>query len=119
MLTEPVGRLLGARVLGDSDLIDDYVPKWNDTGVDGQLIAGSAYGLIASTATLSPQFYVHLAQAPGVTTEVPDDHAERAVFITTGAVELAGATYAVGRMLMLGTGTFRLRAVEASTSLDP
>src|SRR5690606_12299540 len=33
-------------------------PKWSDAGVNGQLMAGSAYGLAAGTETPSPLFYV-------------------------------------------------------------
>ncbi len=49
----------------------DDLPQWSDGGVHGQLIAGSAYGLTARTATHSPQFYAHLYVAPGATAEVP------------------------------------------------
>ena len=88
------------------------VPQWNESGVHGQLIAGSAYGLTARTPTQSPQFYAHLSMAPGATAELPTGHAERAVYIATGAVELGGATFGAGRMLVLGAGASRLGATE-------
>lgn len=89
----------------------DDLPQWSEGGVHGQLIAGSAYGLTARTATHSPQFYAHLDMAPGATAEVPTGHAERAVYIATGAVELDGVTFGAGRMLVLGEGASRLQAV--------
>ena len=92
----------------------DDLPQWSEGGVHGQLIAGSAYGLAASTATHSPQFYAHLDMAPGATAEVPTGHAERALYIATGAVELGGTTFGAGRMLVLGANASRLRAVEHS-----
>lgn len=98
-----------------SHLEGDDVPQWHEGGVHGQLIAGSAYGLTARTATHSPQFYVHLALTAGATAEIPNGHAERAVYIATGAVELDGLTYGAGKMLVLGAGASRLRAVEASS----
>jgi redox-sensitive bicupin YhaK (pirin superfamily) len=92
----------------------DDLPQWSDSGVHGQLIAGSAYGLTARTATHSPQFYAHLDMVPGATAEVPTGHAERALYIATGAVELGGVTFGAGRMLVLRADASRLRAVEHS-----
>lgn len=92
----------------------DDLPQWSDGGVHGQLIAGSAYGVTAGTATHSPQFYAHLDMEPGATAEIPTGHAERAMYIATGAVELDGVTYGAGKMLVLGKGASWLRAVELS-----
>jgi redox-sensitive bicupin YhaK (pirin superfamily) len=93
----------------------DDLPQWSDGGVRGQLIAGSAYGLTACTATHSPQFYAHLDMARGATAGLPTGHAERALYIATGAVELGGVTYSAGRMLVLGADASWLRAVEHSS----
>lgn len=90
------------------------LPQWSDGGVHGQLIAGSAWGLTAGTGTHSPQFYAHLDMAPGATAEVPTGHAERAVYIATGRVELGGVIFGAGKMLVLGEKASRLRAVEQS-----
>lgn len=92
----------------------DDLPQWSDDGVHGQLIAGSAYGLTAGTATHSPQFYAHLDMAPGATAELPAGYAERAAYVATGAVELGGVVYGAGRMLVFGRNASRLRAVERS-----
>lgn len=92
----------------------DDLPQWDEGGVHGQLIAGSAYGLTAGAATHSPQFYAHLDMAPGATAEIPTHHRERAVYVATGMVELGGVTYGAGKMLVLGTDASRLRAVERS-----
>ncbi|GGD40113.1 pirin family protein [Aureimonas glaciei] len=54
------------------------LPQWNEAGLVGQLIAGSAYGLTAGTQTHSPLFYAHLDMGPGATAEVPHGHSERA-----------------------------------------
>jgi redox-sensitive bicupin YhaK (pirin superfamily) len=90
------------------------LPKWSDAGVNGQLIAGSAYGLTAGAETHSPLFYAHLDMAPGATAEIPGGHKERAIYIATGAVELNGTRYEKGRMLVLGSAASRLRALEHS-----
>jgi redox-sensitive bicupin YhaK (pirin superfamily) len=91
------------------------LPQWNDAGVHGQLIAGSAYGLTAKTQTHSPLFYVHLDMDPGATAEIPGSHKERALYIATGAVELDGKRYESGRMLVLDAAAPRVRALERST----
>jgi redox-sensitive bicupin YhaK (pirin superfamily) len=91
------------------------LPQWEDAGVTGQLIAGSAYGLTAGAQTLSPLFYAHLDMIAGATAEVPGDCAERAIYIASGVVELDGGRYEAGRMLVLGKAASRVRALEKST----
>ena len=90
------------------------LPQWNEAGVVGQLIAGSAYGLTAGAETHSPLFYAHLDMAAGSTAEIPSGHKERALYIATGAVELDGKRYQAGRMLVLGSAASRVRASEHS-----
>lgn len=91
------------------------LPQWNDGGVIGQLIAGSAYGLTAGTKTHSPLFYAHLDMSPGATAEIPSDHKERALYIATGAIEMDGIRYDAGRMLVLGAAASRVLASERSS----
>src|SRR5690606_33123940 len=90
------------------------LPQWEDAGVVGQLIAGSAYGLTASARTHSPLFYAHLDMAAGATAEIPDGYEERALYIATGAVEFDGVRYESGRMLVLGSSASQVRALERS-----
>ncbi len=90
------------------------LPKWSDAGVNGQLIAGSAYGLTADVQTHSPLFYAHLDMALGSTAEIPSGHRERALYIVSGAVELDGARHEGGRMLVLGANASRVRALARS-----
>lgn len=91
------------------------LPQWNDAGVHGQLIAGSAYGLTAAARTHSPLFYAHLDLEPGATAEIPGGYAERAAYVATGAIELDGARYEAGRMLVLGHDASRFTASERAT----
>lgn len=91
------------------------LPQWNERGVVGQLIAGSAYGLTAGTKTHSPLFYAHLDMAKDASAEVPSKQKERAVYVAAGAVEVDGIRHEAGRMLVLGGVTSRVRAVEQST----
>lgn len=91
------------------------LPQWNEAGVVGQLIAGSAYGLTASATTHSPLFYAHLNMASGATAEIPGGHRERALYIATGAVELDGKRYEAGKMLVLASVASRVLALEQSS----
>lgn len=91
------------------------LPHWSDAGVEGHLIAGSAYGLTAAARTHSPLFYAHLEMVPGAVAEIPDDFSERALYVATGAVECDGARYEAGKMLVLGKGASKLRATEQAT----
>ena len=91
------------------------LPQWTDGGVTGHLIAGSAYGLTAGAKTHSPLFYAHLDMAPGAEAEIPGGHAERALYIATGAVEVDGRRFAAGQMLVVDAAASRVRAAEWST----
>lgn len=91
------------------------LPQWKDAGVRGHLIAGSAYGLTAGAKTFSPLFYAHLDMAPGATAEIPSGYTERALYLAAGAVELDGARYDTGKMLVLGARASSFRASEQST----
>jgi len=92
----------------------DDLPQWEDGGVTGQLIAGSAYGLTAGAKTHSPQFYAHLAMEAGATAEIPGGYSERALYIATGSVEVGGTCYDAGKMLVLGAEASCVRALERS-----
>jgi len=90
------------------------LPHWSEGGIEGHLIAGSAYGLTAAARTHSPLFYAHLDMTAGATAEIPGGYSERALYIATGAVEVEGARFEAGRMLILGAGASRVRAAETS-----
>jgi hypothetical protein len=91
------------------------LPAWNDGGVAGHLIAGSAYGLTAGVRTHSPLFYAHLEMEPGAVAEVPDQHQERALYIAAGAIEIHGERYEAGQMVVLDAGSSHFKAKSHST----
>ena len=93
----------------------DDLPQWEEAGVKGHLIAGSAYGLIAGASTNSPLFYAHLDMAPGATAEIPSGHSERALYVAAGEVEVEGRTYGAGKMLVVGADASRVRAIAPAT----
>lgn len=91
------------------------LPAWEDGGVEGRLIAGSAWGLTAEVETFSPLFYAHLEVAPGARFALPADHPERALYVATGAIEHDGRRYEAGQMLVLGPGDADFQAPETAT----
>lgn len=91
------------------------LPFWDDGGVRGHLIAGSAYGLTSKARTHSPLFYAHLEMKAGATAEIPGGHSERAVYVATGSLELGDRTLNAGQMAVVTADAGALRALEAST----
>jgi len=91
------------------------LPHWQDGGVTGRLIAGSAYGLEAGVETHSPLFYAHLDLNTGAHAEIPSGHAERAIYIVDGAIELGGTCFYSGQMLVLSREATHFRATEPSS----
>jgi redox-sensitive bicupin YhaK (pirin superfamily) len=80
------------------------LPEFHASGVTMRLIAGSAYGRQAPTSVFSPMFYLAVELEPDAMLELPDGHAERAVYVVEGEIEVAGETHAVGRMLLFEEG---------------
>jgi hypothetical protein len=91
------------------------LPQWSDAGVHGRLIAGTAYGLSAGVRIHSPLFYVHLEMEPDRTAEIPRDHAERAIYIAAGAIEIEGERFGAGKMIVIDAGASRMQAMVHST----
>jgi len=60
--------------------------------------------LRAAVKTHSPLFYAHAVLEAGARLALPRDHAERAVFLVSGAAEADGHTIAPGQMAVFSTG---------------
>jgi redox-sensitive bicupin YhaK (pirin superfamily) len=80
------------------------LPEFHASGVTMRLIAGSAYGRQAPTSVFSPMFYLAVELEPDATLELPDEHAERALYVVEGEIEAAGETHTAGRMLLFEEG---------------
>lgn len=93
----------------------DDLPVWQDGGVRGRMIAGSAFGLSAKVRTHSPLFYAHLEMTDGARAALPDDHPERAAYVASGAIECEGQRFAAGDMLVLARGAVSLSASGPAT----
>ena len=82
------------------------IPKLTRPGAQLAVIAGTAYGARSPITVLSPTLYVHAQLAAGARLDVDDEHAERAVYVVTGAVSLGdgGREYGEGTLLVLREG---------------
>jgi len=80
------------------------LPVADEAGLRLRLIAGEAWGLRSPVATASPLFYADAVLAPGAVVPLPDGHDERAAYVMTGSVTLAGDTHEAGRMLVFRAG---------------
>lgn len=94
------------------------LPVLEDTGVCVRLIAGSAYGQEAAVATFSATLYADASMAAGRNLPLPDEHAERAVYVLDGEVEIAGERFAENRLLVFRPGDrITLRAMRPARFL--
>ena len=76
----------------------DDLPSYESGGLFARLIAGEAHGARARVATHSPMFYIHWALTAGTRAALPTGHAERAIYVVEGQVEVDGQILTAGRM---------------------
>ena len=87
-------------------------------GVRLRVIAGSLAGARSPVQTLSAQMYVDAQLQPGATLELDNEHAERGIFISTGALQIDGQNIAAGQLLVLhGARTVRAHAPSGARLL--
>ncbi|HKO88044.1 MAG TPA: pirin family protein [Burkholderiales bacterium] len=80
------------------------LPIIEEDGSQTRIIAGEAYGAKAAVAVYSPLFYVHCRLQSGAGLSVPKEYSERAVYVVSGAVQVANERLAAGEMAVFGTG---------------
>jgi len=66
--------------------------------------------------THSPMFYIHWEMQPGAVTSLPSGHAERAIFVVEGEVEVDHQTFGPGQMVVFTKGSDPvLKAITKAT----
>lgn len=93
----------------------ESLPAWTELGLRGRMIAGAAEGMDAGVNVRSPLFYMHWEMVAGASRFVPGEHSERAVYLTSGAIEVSGQALKPGQMAVLGKGDVRVTAEAPST----
>jgi redox-sensitive bicupin YhaK (pirin superfamily) len=89
--TEPAFVHYGAAVL----------PLVETPGARCRVIAGEAWGARSPVRTLSPLVYAELKLAAGASSDLPDQHEQRALFVIGGSVDVAGVRLDAGQMALL------------------
>jgi len=77
------------------------LPTFDEDGARGRLIAGTAYGAMSTVPVHSPMFYLHWDLAPGARITLPEQHAERALYVASGEVDVAGHPLREGQMAVV------------------
>lgn len=80
------------------------LPFLRDGGAEARLILGTAYGETSPVTMPSETFYLDVILQPGARFPMPDDHEDRGIYITQGAIEVAGDVFEAGRMLVFRPG---------------
>jgi redox-sensitive bicupin YhaK (pirin superfamily) len=89
---------------GRSHLGADELPRITGDGKTVRIIMGSLYGQTSPAAFPHPSFYAEAVLAPGAVLPLDPDYDERAVFIVSGEIDIAGETFAAGRLLVFHPG---------------
>ncbi len=97
------------------DVVD--LPEWrSDVGdVHFRLVAGEAWGRQSPVAVRSRMLCVDVQLQAGAQIEIPVEHAERALQIVEGAVDVDGQHLPTHAMIVLGEGAIaRVTAIEST-----
>lgn len=84
---------------GISDL-----PRIEGEGKRVRIIMGHAYGAHSPAAFPHPCYYAEAVLAPGAVLPLDPDYDERAVYIASGEVDIAGQRFEAGRLLVFRPG---------------
>ena len=80
------------------------LPMLEGEGKQLRLIMGEAYGARAPVETPSEMFYLDAVLAAGAKLPLPDNHEDRGAYVLEGEVEIAGESFAAGRMMVFRPG---------------
>ncbi len=80
------------------------LPSITFSGARRTLIAGTAFHATSPVDARSPLFYIDVDAEAGASVALPSDHEERAVYVVSGSIDLAGAIYRAGTMVVVAPG---------------
>lgn len=104
--TEPAFAHIGAEEL----------PRFSERGTNGTVIAGHFFGLQGAPGR-SPLFYVHLDMGQGSRFALPDDYAERAVYVADGRVRIGETVIEAGNLAVFSPGSVVIDADDGFARL--
>ena len=82
----------------------ENLPLLAGDGFTLRLAIGSLHGLRAPVKSFSPCFFADIALSAGATYVFDAEHEERAFYLVSGEIEIEGAIFAAGRLVVLRPG---------------
>ncbi|MBZ0222119.1 MAG: pirin family protein [Dokdonella sp.] len=79
----------------------DSLPQVERDGVQLRVIAGSAFGMQSPVQVFAPTLYVEVRMRAGTRLSVPAEHAERAIYVLGGELQVDAAPLPPQRMLVV------------------
>ncbi len=96
----------------------DALPVIEDTGMRAVLIAGTGWGATSPVEVFSETVYADVTLAAGTVLPIPGEHEDRAIYLLSGEIEIAGDRFEPGSLLVLHPGgTVGVRALSDSRLL--
>ena len=91
----------------------DSLPVVETPGLKVKVVLGSLYGARSPVATVTETIYGDALIAAGATLPVDATHEERALYIVSGAIDIAGDRFEAGSLLVLRPGdAISVKALE-------
>ena len=89
------------------------LPRISLPGAELHVIAGTAFGANSPVSVFAPTLYVHGLLEANAVLSLDAEHAERACYVVSGVVSIAGERYSEGQLIVLTPGNVvELRALE-------
>ena len=80
------------------------LPRIAAEGKTVRVVMGQMYGQSSPAAFPHPSFYAEAVLAPGAVLPLDPDYDERAIFIVSGEIDIAGESFGGGRLLVFKPG---------------
>ena len=80
------------------------LPRIEGEGKRVRVILGEAYGARSPAAFPHPSLYAEAVLAPGAVLPLDPDYDERAIYIASGEIDIAGTRFEAGRLLVFRPG---------------
>ena len=88
------------------------LPRREQNGVKLCVIAGEAYGLRSPVAVATPTLYVEVQLTAGATLALPEEHAERALYVVAGEVQIEDQRFSEGVLPVFAPGVVSVQALR-------
>ena len=95
----------------------DDLPRLEGSGKRVRIIMGSLYGKTSPAAFPHDCFYAEAVLAPGAVLPLDPDYDERAIYIASGRIDIAGQTFDAGQLLLFKPGDRISVLAETNTRL--